>query len=513
MAEKVADVPAVIRDDDIYIDPRNISRTIQETGFQFAKDSEDPGNSDIDKPEASFQIEETPSPISDVARRKQADLESRTYEYNVQDSDVKFNWRQVYSDVAQMHQALDELVGKIRKQECEKQQAKTRAEEELQQMKIAYNELEERLENELLELYRTLDDEMGLSNMRELELKEKEKIMETLHKTSAEENESKIRLEAELRDKETIVNDLQRTLREENVVRIGLERELRILQAIVNDLRRTLIEKNEASIRFKVDLRHKETILHVLQKTSRDETEARVRLGEELRDKERIVHELQKTSREEHERLRKRLDWDLRIKRNMQKEIQRDKAKMKRELNEVRNMCLEERLENKRLLSQSISLRQDIQTKENDIREQQRLFEEERQQNTTLEERLRNLELQMEEERNSQTSIQRELETALTAAQEALAEDQRRQQELRQELQVKENAIREQQLHLEGEHQQKTVVEERLRNVEHQMEEERNRNTSIQRELETALTAAQEALAEDQRRQQEHNVDGRIISI
>ncbi len=32
---------------------------------------------------ASFQIEETPSPISDVARRKQADLESRTYEYNV----------------------------------------------------------------------------------------------------------------------------------------------------------------------------------------------------------------------------------------------------------------------------------------------------------------------------------------------------------------------------------------------------------------------------------------------
>ncbi|XP_078367161.1 putative serine/threonine-protein kinase drkA [Oculina patagonica] len=77
----------------------------------------------------------------------------------------------------------------------------------------------------------------------------------------------------------------------------------------------------------------------------------------------------------------------------------------------------------------SQSRQEELQTKENSIREQQRLLEEERQQKTTLEARLRNREYQIDEERNRHLSTVLELGSALSAAQEELTEYEGRQQQ------------------------------------------------------------------------------------
>lgn len=237
--------------------------------------------------------------MSHVESVKSAQLPSAKQDSNdlEQGSNANSRWPQIRCDVVQMRQALNEeeralnirkqelreketvLVNMLRNTVCEEQQAKTRVEEELSQARIAYNELEERMQNELAQIRQALDDEVRLRDTRE----------------------------RELREKETIVEQLQNTLGEERLVRTQLE----------------------------------------------------------------------------------------------------------------------ERLQTEMLSSQA--RQQELQTKANANREQQRLLEEERQQKTALEVRLRNLELQMQEERNSYLSNERELQSAVSAAQEELTEYQRRQ--------------------------------------------------------------------------------------
>ena len=400
-----------------------------------------------------------------------------------QGTNANFNWLQAHSDVSQMRQALEEekAVRNIRKQElrqketvlinslwnafCQEQQARTGTEEELHRVRNAYSELEERLENELLDVFRTLDDEIALSNMRELELKEKETIIQNLHKTLVEEhtarirlgeeikdkekiihdlremfkeeNEARTRLEAELSDKETIAHNLQKTLREENEERVRLEAEFRIMETTVIDLQKTSKEENEARRRLEGELTDKKTIVHDLQKTLIQESEERIRIEAQFRDMQTTLLDLQKTSREEHE-ARRRLEDEFSLERSNNviivsrlqetlREEQQEKARMLRGLNQARNMCLEleDLLRNERLVSQS--RHEDIQAKENDLREQGRLFEEECRQKAALEETVRGFQLRMEEERNRHALTERELESALSAVQDAFSEYQRHQ--------------------------------------------------------------------------------------
>ena len=311
-------------------------------------------------------------------------------------SDLRNNWRQVQSDVAHMRQTLDEekLARNIRKQElkqketvlintlqnalCEEQQERTTVEEELSQARIACNELERRLRNELAEVHQALDNETRLRNAREQELRKRETDIEEIQETLGKEQQARTRVEEELSQARTDYNELERRLQNEIAqMHQALDKEIRLCDS------------------KKKELRAKETILSALQQM----------LGVEKRAKTRITEEL----------------------------------------SQARSICneLEERLQNEMLSTES--LQQELSAKENSIREQQRDLEDERSQKTVLEERLRNLQLEMDEQRNSHETTERELESALTAAQDALVEYQRRQPRdwiiQREEVVVSENVL------------------------------------------------------------------------
>ncbi|XP_020627176.1 serine/threonine-protein kinase tousled-like 1 [Orbicella faveolata] len=277
------------------------------------------------------------------------------------------NWPQVQSDVAQVLQALDDekrasnigeqelrlketdLVRTLKGNLREEQQARTRVLEELSQARIACNELQGRMQNELAQIRQTLENEIRLRDTRE----------------------------RQLREKETIVEQLQYTLSEEQRVRTKLEERLQV----------EMLSSQARQQEFQI----KENASREQQRLLEEERQQKTALEERLRDKETIIDQLQNTLGEEQQ---------------------------------VRTR-LEERLQTE-MLSGRVR-QQELQTKESANREQQRLLEEERQQKTTLEERLRSLELQMQEERNRYLSNEGELQSAVTAAQEELAEYQRRQ--------------------------------------------------------------------------------------
>ncbi|KAJ7381712.1 hypothetical protein OS493_039463 [Desmophyllum pertusum] len=184
-----------------------------------------------------------------------------------QGSDANNNWRQVQSDVAQMHQALEQrktcsqyqktgikekktvLINTLQNTLGEEQQVRTRVEEELNQARIAYSELEVRSQNELAQMRQTLDNEIRLRNTREQELKlEKEEIVDELQKTLYEVQQARTReivdfsqtrsayivlkgrLQNELQVKENASREQQRILEEERQQKTDLEDRLRTLQ-------------------------------------------------------------------------------------------------------------------------------------------------------------------------------------------------------------------------------------------------------------------------------------------
>ena len=100
-------------------------------------------------------------------------------------------------------------------------------------------------------------------------------------------------------------------------------------------------------------------------------------------------------------------------------EEQQVRLRLEEELRQARSACseLERRLENERLSSQS--RREDIQAKDDTIADQLRLLQLEREQKSDLVERLRNIQIQIDQERNRVTSIERELtEERLTLQQD-----------------------------------------------------------------------------------------------
>ena len=166
---------------------------------------------------------------------------------------------------------------------------------------------------------------------------------------------------------------------------------------------------------------------------------------QQLREKETNVHGLQGTLGEE----------------------QQARLRLEEELRQARNACtqLERTLESERLSSHSN--RQDVQAKEDTIREQMRLLQQERELKTGLEERIRNLQIEVDEERNRRIATEREL----TEERNTLQQDR---ENLERERETYEQRIRE---------SERTVIESELR----------------VRELQSAVSAAQEALTEYRR--------------
>ena len=378
----------------------------------------------------------------DIASGKQDSKEIK------QRSDLKNNWRQVQSDVAQMRQTLDEekLARNIKKQElkqketvlidalqntlCEEQQARTRVEEGLSQARTACNDLElanGRLRNEIAQTRQTLDNETSLRNTREQELRERKTVVDALLKTLGEEQQARNRTGEELRRSRTRYNELKGRLENE-----------------IAQMRQTCDNATSLCNAREQELRERETVIGELQETLGKEQQVRARVEEELKQAGTRYDELKRRLENDIVQIRQVLVNQLRLSNrktqelkeketilnSLQKtlgEVQRAKTRATEELNQARSICseLEERLQNEMLSKET--LREELEVKETVIREQQLELEEERQQNTALEERLSSLQLEMVEERNSRDTTERELQLALSAAREALAEYQRRQ--------------------------------------------------------------------------------------
>ena len=259
-----------------------------------------------------------------------------------------------------------------------------------------------------LEISYIADKERHLERIRVLEgaLSERDQVL-------TQQNVNLSLLNNELEQERTSVRQLQNELKQEREANSLLHK----VQSDLVRVRRAFDEEKAVRSMREQQLREKETNFHGLQGTLGEEQQARMRLEEELR--------------------------------------------------QARSVCtqLERSLENERLSSQTN--RQDVQTKEDTIREQVRLLQQEREQKTGLEERIRNLQIQVNEERSRRIATER----ALTEERNTLQQDR---QNLERERETYEQRIRD---------SERTVNESELR----------------LRELQSAVSAAQEALAEYRR--------------
>ena len=193
-----------------------------------------------------------------------------------------------------------------------------------------------------------------------------------------------------------------------------------------------------------------------------DEIRVRSTRKRDLSDKERTVEELQRSLEQERQ----------------------ERLRLNEEIRQGRITCTElvEMLQAEQLSSESV---------QSDL---QRRLEQEQQRKEALEERL-------QAEQLSSQSVQRDL-------QRRLEQEQQQKEALEVRLQAEQLSsgfvqrnLSELQRRLEQEQQQKEVLEERLRGFELQMEEERRRHSSTERELQSAVSAAEEAVAEYRSRQ------------
>lgn len=271
-----------------------------------------------------------------------------------------------------------------------------------------------------------------------------------------EENERQL---GRMRDLEISFSaDKERLLERIRVLESALgEKDQVLTQQTVNlTLMNNELEEERVSLRqIQNELEQEREANSVLRKVQSDLVRVTLALDEEkvvrnlreqqLREKENNFHGLQATLGEE----------------------QQARLRLEEELRQARNACtqLERTLENERLSSQSNL--QEVQVKDDTIREQMRLLQQEREAKTSLEDRIRNLEIQVAEESNRRISTEREL----TEERNTLQQD-------------RENLER-----------------ERERNEQRIQESERTVNESERRlrELQSAVSAAQDALAEYRR--------------
>ena len=248
----------------------------------------------------------------------------------------------------------------------------------------------------------------------------------------------------------------------------------RQIQCDVAQMRQAINEEERALNNRKQELLQKETVLvNMLQNSACEEQQARTRVEEELsQERERMQNDLAQIRHalDDEVRLRDARERELREKNTILGELQNTLG----EEQQVRT-TLEEQLHTEMLSSQA--RQQELQTKETAYREQQRLLEERLREKERIVDQLQNT---LGEERQVRTRLEERLQTERLSSRA-------RQQELRHLLEEK--------------RQEKSGLEERLRNLELQMQEERSRYLSNERQLQSAVSAAQEELTEYQRRQ------------
>ena len=218
----------------------------------------------------------------------------------------------------------------------------------------------------------------------------------------------------------------------------------RQVQSDLAQMRKALDEEKRIRNERKQELKEKETVLiSMLENALREEQQSRTRLEEELSQARNTGNELERNLRSELGQMRQTLDDEVLLRNTREQELRekvttvkklqkvlnkevQNKTRIQEQLSQSRNVCTELQ---KRLLTEQLSgqsYQQELEAKENAIREERLVVEQERQQKTALEETLSGLQLQMEEERNRHVSTERELQSALSTTQEELTELQRR---------------------------------------------------------------------------------------
>ena len=243
---------------------------------------------------------------------------------------------------------------------------------------------------------------------------------------------------------------------------ISFSERISILETALHEKDQTLTQQAVNEDMINNGLEQKRPSLRQLQKKIEHEREANSRMLRVWSDLEQVNRALDKETI-----LRNTLERRLREKETNLADEQEARLRLEDELREARETCaeLERRLENERLLRETT--RQDGQTKEDTIREQSQLLQQERELKSGLEERVRNMQIHVEEERNRRIATERELtEERITLQQD------------------RENLERE-----------REIYQQRIRDSERTVSESEHRL----RELQSAVAAAQEALAEYRR--------------
>ena len=243
---------------------------------------------------------------------------------------------------------------------------------------------------------------------------------------------------------------------------ISFSERISILETALHEKDQTLTQQAVNGDMINNGLEQKRPSLRQLQKKIEQEREANSRMLRVRSDLEQVNRALDKETF-----LRNRLERRLREKETNLADEQEARLRLEDELREARETCaeLERRLENERLLRETT--RQDVQTKEDTIREQSQLLQQERELKSGLEERERDMQIQIEVERNRRIATEREVSEERINLQ-----------------QDRENLERE-----------REICQQRIRDSERTVSESQHRL----RELQSAVAAAQEALAEYRR--------------
>ena len=282
--------------------------------------------------------------------------------------------------------------------------------------------------------------EIERGKLQEME-EEKERQLGRMRDLEISYSTDKERLCERMQALENALADKDHTLTQQVVNMALLTSELEQERVSVRQLRSELEQERQANSH----LHEVQNDLARVRRALDEEKTVRNMREQQLKEKETSYHGLQGTLGEE----------------------QQVRLRVEEELRQARNACseLERRLENERLSSQS--RREDIQAKDDTIAEQLRLLQLEREQKSDLEERLRNMQIQIDQERNRRISIEREL----TEERSTLQQD-------------RENLERERERY-----------EQRIRDSERNAIESERRL----RELQSAVSSAQDTLAEYRR--------------
>ena len=282
--------------------------------------------------------------------------------------------------------------------------------------------------------------ELERGKLREVE-EEKERHLGRMRDLEISYSADKERLLERIRVLESAFSEKDQVLTQQTVNMSLMNNELEQERVSLRQLQKELEQEREANSL----LRKVQSDLVRVRRALDEEKAVRSLREQQLREKETNVHGLQATLGEE----------------------QQARLRLEEELRQARNACtqLERSLESERLSSHSNL--QDVQAKEDTIREQMRLLQQERELKIGLEERIRNLQIEVDDERNRRIATEREL----TEERNTLQQDR---ENLERERETYEQRIRE---------SERTVNESELR----------------LRELQSAVSAAQDALAEYRR--------------